>query len=610
MQPGEGGGPVEHEVVAAPTLAPPPAANGGAGAAGRNNPLQESPPASTNGGPAAPPPSLAPRALGEPAYPPRPAKEAVEDGGAEPPAYNSDDDSDIMGGAFPLFEVQEWTNPDEDEADEDAGPPAKQAAEALAGSSASGRRSALDRRKHEYTAGQAAFHVFKGNVGAAIFSLSSAYTYAGTLVGTLLIAGGSVVCVHCMILLVRCKRSLGDDPRLQTYGEVAWRAFGPAGRRLVSVFLVVTQFGFCCVYFQFAGGMLAKAMPGSQRAWVSALVLPGTMLTFLPSMKRLIPAAIFATVTTMLALLAVYSYSFTELSHRGIADGVHPAESPWLWPIMVGNIVSAFEGIGLVLPIENSMRDKAAFPRLLVMCFCVITMLYISFGFVGYLAYGTELSGSIITALPQQSFLAAAVRISMAVAILLTYPIQFFPAIQVVEGWLFVRQRRYHAMLSDRRGHLHGLARLRGVWRNLGVRAVISALLGTLAIAVGDQMGLFLALIGGMGGAFLAIILPPLLHLRLCVFQPPQRAMPLQTPQMLPMSARAAGDPAQLSPSSGATTPPPPPQPPPGGVVQVLVIAKDSALVGLGLMVGALSTYFSIQRLLRSLSGGDVEGEV
>eukprot|EP00756_Hemistasia_phaeocysticola_P012230 Hpha_TRINITY_DN15179_c0_g3::TRINITY_DN15179_c0_g3_i1::g.126675::m.126675/K14209/SLC36A, PAT; solute carrier family 36 (proton-coupled amino acid transporter) len=462
--------------------------------------------------------------------------------------------------SFPMFDEKQWIGAsDEEESGESK----------EGGGEDHVSRASSAAHKHEYSAAQAAFHVFKANVGAAIFSLSAAYAYAGVVVGTAIILIGGVVCTHCMLLLVECKQKI-DEKEVQTYGEVAARAFGKGGRRLVCIFLVVTQLGFCCVYFQFAGGMLGGVLPGGERLWMGLLVIPATALSFLPNMKRLVPAAIFATIVTVIALFTVYSYSIGNLTHEGIDVAVTSVTSPWLWPVAVGNTVSAFEGIGLVLPIENSMKNKEAFSGLLIKIFCFITALYVSFGLCGYLAFAALLNGgsSIIAVLPHE-FAANGVRLCMALAILLTYPLQFFPAIQVIEGWIWPAHRRYQAAMNEgRKRGIAGCALFLQLKGNLALRAVISLLLATLAVAVGDRMGLFLSLIGGLGGAFMAVIFPPLLHLKLVAFAGP--------------AARGYHD-------SGMS------------FRWLLTVFKDSCLVGCGLMC-AMSSYFSVQELQRILS--------
>ena len=297
----------------------------------------------------------------------------------------------------------------------------------------------------EYSVTKAAFHIFKGNVGAAIFSLGSAYAQSGAVAGTIIVGGLAMICVHCMLLLVHCKQSL-NDPQVQTYGQVACAAFGRGGKHAVDIFIVITQLGFCCVYYQFASSMLhtIPLLSGiSVGVWVVILFPMVTALTFLPNMNRLVPAAMFATFATIFALIVGYGYSVVQILSEGIDTKVAPVAGMSLWPMCVGKTISAFEGIGLVLPIENSMKDKEQFPSLLKKTFVLITTLYISFGMLGYFAYATILKGEFTEVLPKSDFLSSLIRLGMAIAIAFTFPLQFFPAAQIIEGWLFVRAKRY-----------------------------------------------------------------------------------------------------------------------------------------------------------------------
>lgn len=83
--------------------------------------------------------------------------------------------------------------------------------------------------------------------------------YVG-LFGTLLMGA---ICTHCMHMLVKCCHELSR--RLQVpslnFSEVCFASFetGPVGirkyshlaRNIINLFLIVTQLGFCCVYFVF-----------------------------------------------------------------------------------------------------------------------------------------------------------------------------------------------------------------------------------------------------------------------------------------------------------------------------------------------------------------------
>ena len=62
-----------------------------------------------------------------------------------------------------------------------------------------------------------------------------------------------------------------------------------------------------------------------------------------------------------------------------------------------------FEGIGVVLPIENQMKtpeDMRGWNGVLNMNMAMVTSLYMAVGFFGYLKYGEDVLGSITLNLP------------------------------------------------------------------------------------------------------------------------------------------------------------------------------------------------------------------
>ena len=60
-----------------------------------------------------------------------------------------------------------------------------------------------------------------------------------------------------------------------------------------------------------------------------------------------------------------------------------------------------FEGTGLVLPLESSCARPSRFPALLVTTLFAITVLEVSFGALGCLAYGSEVAQAITLNMPK-----------------------------------------------------------------------------------------------------------------------------------------------------------------------------------------------------------------
>ena len=72
-------------------------------------------------------------------------------------------------------------------------------------------------------------------------------------------------------------------------------------------------------------------------------------------------------------------------------------------PLFFGTAIFAFEGIALVLPLQNAMKNPQQFSKLygvLNVGMVFVTGIFISFGAIGYWKYGEATEGSLTLNLP------------------------------------------------------------------------------------------------------------------------------------------------------------------------------------------------------------------
>ena len=72
-----------------------------------------------------------------------------------------------------------------------------------------------------------------------------------------------------------------------------------------------------------------------------------------------------------------------------------------------GTAIYAFEGIGVVLPLENQMAQPEAlrgWNGVLNTAMIIVTCLYIAVGFFGYLKYGEAVAAAITLNLPVEEW--------------------------------------------------------------------------------------------------------------------------------------------------------------------------------------------------------------
>ena len=77
------------------------------------------------------------------------------------------------------------------------------------------------------------------------------------------------------------------------------------------------------------------------------------------------------------------------------------------------------------------------FPAFLDGVVVLFSMMTIVSSVLGYLRYGHQTEQILLQNLPQNSTLVLVIDIALIIAILCTYPLQVYPVIEIMEGFLF-----------------------------------------------------------------------------------------------------------------------------------------------------------------------------
>uniref|UniRef100_A0A8B9UKT4 Solute carrier family 36 member 1 n=1 Tax=Anas zonorhyncha TaxID=75864 RepID=A0A8B9UKT4_9AVES len=277
---------------------------------------------------------------------------------------------------------------------------------------------------------QTLIHLLKGNIGTGLLGLPLALKNAGILLGPLSLLVMGIVAVHCMSILVKCahhfcyrfQKQFVDYGGAVMYGlestPSAWlRTHAVWGRRVVGLFLILTQLGFCCVYFVFLADNLRQVVSAANdtttdcnsnrtvaltptmdsRLYMLSLLPFVVLLSFIQNLKVLSIFSMLANVAMLVSLVVIYQYIV-----RDIPDPSNlPLVAAWkTYPLFFGTAIFAFEGIGVVLPLENKMKNPRQFPVILYVGMTIVTILYISLSVLGYLRFGASIQASITLNLP------------------------------------------------------------------------------------------------------------------------------------------------------------------------------------------------------------------
>ncbi|CAO3695601.1 unnamed protein product [Rhizopus stolonifer] len=366
--------------------------------------------------------------------------------------------------------------------------------------------SSQESRKLGKTSVKKALFIFlKAFIGSGVLFLPKAFENGGLALSCVLMVLIAGISLFAILQLVKTQEVVGGS-----YGEVGGLLYGNYVRYTVLVFLVLSQMGFVCSYFIFISGnlvnivnVLAKCnVQIDQKFYIWMVSLPVMPMVVIRRISKLSWAAIIADVFILFGLISCLYFTSYELHYNGIGPDVK-AINPANFALMIGTATFSFEGIGLVLPIADSMKDPKRFPFVVTIGMTIVCSVYILIGTMSYLAYGSHIQAAVVYNLPAQNALTLSVQCLYSLAIILTAPFMLFPATAILEKAVFS-------------GRVSGATCKRTKWLKNLFRIFLLLICAAIAFLVGGQnLDIFVSLVGSLACVPLCFIFPGLFHLKI-----------------------------------------------------------------------------------------------
>ena len=189
--------------------------------------------------------------------------------------------------------------------------------------------------------------------------------------------------------------------------------------------------------------------------------------------------------------------------------------------------VLLFEGsITLCLPLQQALDGPDAatkFPAVYQRTIAGIVLFYSFFGMICWIAFGDTVDTVLTVSLPD-GVLATLVQLLYSIAVIFTFPLQIFPASEIVVHLAEKILYRYHLQqqhqlcldettleeLEDIHPHAPPLLQ----WQRKTLIVVILVVLAAVAVVEMNNLGRVVSLMGSLLGCPLAFVFPPLIHNR------------------------------------------------------------------------------------------------
>ncbi|XP_055382276.1 proton-coupled amino acid transporter-like protein CG1139 [Condylostylus longicornis] len=293
-------------------------------------------------------------------------------------------------------------------------------------------------------------HLLKSSLGSGILAMPMAFKNAGLLFGLLGTVIVGFLCTHCVHILVKTSHQICKDIRVPCLGfaETAEKVFenGPKivrpwsnfAKQFVDGSLMATYFAASCVYIVFIATSLHDVvnydlnLDWDVRIYIVFTLIPILFLGQIRNLKWLVPFSATANVFIIVTFAITLYYMFNVELHfddKPLFAQVHTL------PLFFATVIFAMEGIGVVMPVENTMKKPQHFlgcPGVLNTAMITVIILYATIGFFGYVRYGDKILGSITLNLKEGEPLADTAKLLMAIAILFTYGLQFFVPMDIL----------------------------------------------------------------------------------------------------------------------------------------------------------------------------------
>ncbi|CAE7179718.1 hypothetical protein CFE70_006147 [Pyrenophora teres f. teres 0-1] len=378
-----------------------------------------------------------------------------------------------------------------------------------------GRRQSSKRLRAQGDADQVKtfFTLLKAFIGTGIMFLPKAFKNGGMLFSSITMIMVSAITALCFELLLSTRKRYGGGG----YGDLGQIVVGPKFRALILVSITLSQIGFVCAGLIFTADNLASFLdavshakePLSTNALIGIQIAVLIPMSFIRNISKLGPAALLADVFILIGLTYIYWYDISWISKMG---GFHPSVelfNPRDFTMTIGSAIFTFEGIGLILPIQSSMKQPEHFSKLLYLVMIIITVIFTSVGVLCYGTFGEHVSVEVITNFPQSSKLVNAVQFLYSMAVLVGTPVQLFPAMRNIELKIFGRASGKQSNMTK--------------WKKNAFRTSLVILCGLIAILGASDLDKFVALIGSFACVPLVYIYPAYLHYKGVASRPWER---------------------------------------------------------------------------------------
>jgi proton-coupled amino acid transporter len=368
----------------------------------------------------------------------------------------------------------------------------------------------LINRNGTATDSKAYFLLLKAFVGTGVLFLPRAFSNGGLVFSIVVLLLFGFLSYWCYLILIYSKVAT----KVSSFGELGLRLYGNWLQRLILSSIIISQIGFVAAYIVFTSENLRAFVSNVTQYEIEDLnimwftlfqVIILLPLSLLRDLTKLSLLSVIANLFIFLGLATIIYFILQEwlyTNHGVLGEGIEFFFNKSDFSLFIGVSIFAFEGIGLIIPIQETMIYPNHFPKVLFQVIATISIIFICMGTVGYLAFGKDVKTVIILNLPQDSPMIIMTQLLYSIAILLSTPLQLFPAIKLLENKIFPKKT--------------GKGSLTVKWSKNIFRFAFVVFVAVVAYFGGQNLDKFISFVGCFACVPMVYMYPPILHLKSC----------------------------------------------------------------------------------------------
>ena len=283
---------------------------------------------------------------------------------------------------------------------------------------------------------QACINLIKSFIGLGMMTQPYFFAQSGYALASFIIVLMGILTYYTCDLAFKVSDE-SDEAYIDTLGKV--------GKSIYQTLVFILQCGICIAYIIFFTKFFQTVFAGNEimsskivSAFIScAMISP---FVFVKDMSGLSKTSAISTSLIFFAILSIAFYDMGKIATTGVHHNIKPFNFENLGST-IGVLVLAFEAIGSVTIVRDSMNHPQKFDKLFKAVLSLMVTLLVSFAVLNCLTWGAKIHPILILGLEKYNSSFLIIQSLFVIAVILSFPLQYFAGMYYIESSEFYKKK-------------------------------------------------------------------------------------------------------------------------------------------------------------------------